>query len=167
MSTLSSALAKLGILPKVVAENDSSVGQTSSPNALDPGDKTYNADSSPPGTKHCGQSETFSGAAITIDLTDLVDDEGRALDGSGLKVQEILIQAGGDNVAAVVISGGDADPYELFGSGKSLNLLAGMKVQLRCNDQLDDIATGTGAGESDIKFSGTTSDTFSYQLILG
>ncbi len=167
MSTLSSALAKMGILPKVVAENDSSVGQTSSPNALDPGDKTYDANSTPPGTRHCGQSETFSGSDITIDLTDLVDDEGRALDGSGLKVQEVLFQAGDNNASAITISGGDADPYELFGSGKSIELLAGMKNQQRCNDKLDDISTGTGAGASDIKFSGPSGATFSYQLILG
>ncbi len=167
MAYLTRAVSSLTIKPTMTLRNDATSGATVGPIALNPADKTYTPTSSPPGSEYAADDVTLVGSSWTIDLTDLTDIEGIAVDGSGLKVQEIRVQADSDNTAAITVAGGDADPYELFGAGGSVPVPPGGVIVMRFEDALDDILTGTGAGESDIKFSGTIGDKFSYEIIMG
>lgn len=170
MASLTKVVSTMTIKPTVELANDSVSGQTQYPTALNPSDVAYESTSTPPGTKYAAQIETLSGsgaATHTIDLTNLVDSEGAAVDGSGLKVQEFRVQAPASNTAVITVQGGDSDPYELFGSGNSTDVVPGGCYQYRFDDELPDITTSTAVGATDIKFSGTGGETFSYEIIMG
>ena len=164
---LTRCVSTMRLKPTLSLANDATSGISVSPTALAPADKPYDSTTTPPATKYAGQTEAITGGSNTIDLTALVDIEGNAVDGSGLTVQEVVIQAASANVAPIVVSGGVADPYELFGSGNSVSIEAGGTLMMRFNDMLDEIATSTASTATDIKFTGTTGDIYTYEFLLG
>ncbi len=170
MAGMTKAVSSMTIKPSMSLSNDATTGSTVVPDALNPADKTYNGTSSPPGTKYAADDVTLPGQgaqSLSIDLTNLTDVEGITVTGEGLKVQEFRCQADSDNVAVITIQGGDADPYELFGSGKSVDVQPGGLIHMRFNDGLADIVGTTATTETDIKFSGTGGDGYTYEFIMG
>jgi len=170
MADMTRAVSAMSLKPVLTAENDATAGMSIAPIALNPADKTYSATTTPPGTKYAADSVSLSGsgaATHTIDLTDLTDVEGIALTGQGLEVQEFRVQADSDNAAVIIVSGGDSDPYELFGSGNSMEVTPGGANQARFNDGLVTIDGTTAAIATDIKFAGSGGDSFSYEIIMG
>ncbi len=170
MATLNSVVSKSSIRSNQTLANDLTAGQTIVPFAVDLTDKTYSATSTPAGTKFAGDTVTFAGSGAgtsTIDLTDLLDIERLAVTGLGLKVQEIRVQAAADNAGAVTVAAAAADGYELFGSGNEVDIQVGGLLQQRFNDQLAVIGTLSAVTTTDITFSGTGGDEFSYEIIMG
>ena len=73
MATLDRVISKSSIRAKQVHQDQIAVGQTIVGTALEPADKTYNATSTPAGTKFGTDTIALSGsgaASQTIDLTD-------------------------------------------------------------------------------------------------
>ncbi len=170
MATTTSITTKSSIRSKQTLANDLTAGQSITPVAVDPADLTYTSTSTPAGTKFAGDTVTFAGegaATHTIDLTDLLDIERLAVTGLGLSVQEIRVQAAADNAGAVTVAAAAADGYELFGSGNEVDIQAGGLLQQRSPDQLAVIGTLSAATTTDVTFSGTGEDEFSYEIIMG
>ncbi len=167
MSTLTRAVSKMDIVPTLELENDASAGAPQSPTALTTGDQSYTPTTTIPVSQYIGQTETITGGSNTIDLTALVDTEGNAYSGSGKRVQEVKFKAGSANVADIVIAGGSVDPYYLFGDTNELDLEPGAEVMLRSPDNLPIIATSTAVTATDIKFTGTNGDTYTYEFLIG
>lgn len=125
---------------------------------------TLNASSTPPVTK-VGSDEDVEiyGGIATIDLTDLIGTNGAAVDGTGLKVQHILIVANEDNYDPITVEPGASNGYELKGASWSEDLDPGDIFQLTKIDTAPDVASGA----KNIDFTGTDGDTFSYIVVLG
>ncbi len=170
MATLSSATSQLGLKASLSLTNDSVAGQMISPTALLTSDKNYASDTDPVGSQYIGQTETLAGTGAvsdTLDLTSLTDPEGASYDGSGKRIQEIRISAPATNVGDIVVSGGDSDPYYLFGTSNEFDIEPGMVIAIRADDNLPIIATSTAVTATDIKFAGTSGDVYTYQFIIG
>lgn len=97
-------------------------------------DATLSSSTTPPVTK--AYKETLTGTQ-TLDLTALVDDYFGTVDGSGLKLQAILVR-NTDTADDLVMSKGAANGYEL-GSATATTIPPGGKLQATYNDKLDDI----------------------------
>ncbi len=167
MSEVVRAVTKMDILPSLELENDANAGAQQSPTALSDGDQSYTPTTTIPVSQYIGQTETISGGSNTIDMTDLVDTEGNAYDGSGKRVQAFKLKAGSGNTADVVVSGGDSDPYYLFGSTNEYDIEPGGKTMGSSPDNLPIIATSTAVTATDIKFTGTNGDTYTYEFLIG
>lgn len=156
---------KTGSTVKAVAvlQGTGTSGQVLRPNQLNPDEITYGPATSPPADQYEDDEQTITGGANTADLTDLTDLEGTAMDGTGRKLQEIRVQCPSSNTAVVVVSAGDSNGLDLFGSGNSVEVVQGGLLVMRFNDKLDDI----GASDKDIKFAGTNGDTYQTEYVLG
>ena len=170
MGTVTKIISTNTIKATVTQANDSTSGQQIVPTAHNPTDKTYNSTSTPPGTEYATDTVTLTGSGAgthTIDLTDLLDNERIAVTGEGLKVQEIRVQASANNSAAITIAAAASDGYELFGTGNEADVQIGALKFERFNDKLEDIGTVSAVTQTDITFSGTGGDEFSYELVMG
>lgn len=167
MSTLKRAVSKMDFAATLELENDANDGASQTPTALTQGDQSFTPDTDVPVSQYIGQTETITGGSNTIDLADLVDTEGNAYDGSGLRVQEVIIRAASTNAGDVVVSGGDVDPYYLFGSTNEFDIEPGMALHIRATDNLPIIATSTAVTATDIKFTGTNGDVYTYEFLIG
>ncbi len=140
--------------------------EKASPPTYNLGPTTYNGSSSPPGVYYSGQVLALSGGAATIDLTALAGALQGIIDGTGKKVQMLRIrgEADGSN-AALTISEGAANPMELFGAANPIVYPAGCKKPwtFEFDGKLDDIS----AGDCEIDFAGTGTDSFFVEFILG
>ncbi len=148
---------------KAVLQGAGTSGQVLRPTRLNPDEVTYTPSSSPPADQYEDDEQTITGGSNETDLTSLTDLEGTAMDGTGRKLQEIRIQCASTNTAVVVVSAGDSNGYDLFGAGKSINVVQGGLIICRFNDKLDDV----GASDKTIKYAGTNGDTYQTEYVLG
>lgn len=118
--------------------------------------KVLNASSTPPGTKLF--ADTFSGNQ-SLDLTALADPEQGTVDGTGLKVQAILVAV--NTAHDVTISDAAGTPYSLNGTSDIVVEGSGW-VLMYFADGLADIA----AGAKDIEIV-TSSTDYDVLIIMG
>jgi len=101
--------------------------------------------------------------AKTIDLTSLTGTNGRAVDGTGLKVQAIKLK----NTSAsnsMTFQGGASNPYELNADANwHVSLPPGGEFMAYCPDTNPDIA----ADAKTIDVAGTGTDQFELSLVMG
>lgn len=97
----------------------------------------------------------------SLDLTALADPEWGTIDGTGLKVQGILV----NNLSAsatLTISDGGANPYSLNATA-NLVVKPGASLQMYFADQLADIAAGAKA----IDFAITAGQSYQVSIVMG
>lgn len=130
-------------------------------------DKSLNASSTPPITMTSAQEITIASGVGSIDLTALPGTGGATLDGTGLKVQGVLLTApGGEdgNAGPITIAPGASNPYSLGGAtwaGEDLE--PGDSRHYLFNDTLADV-DGT---HKSLDLTGTDGDVLRVQLLLG
>ena len=127
---------------------------------------SVNASSTVPGTDVAYDLVTLDGSGkATIDLTALVGTYDRAVDGTGLKVQGVMLtnKGAGDMVFTPGHATGGADPYLLLGAAFKITLKAG---QWNCSS-LQNLAEDIASGVKNIAVNGTIGDTFELSLLLG
>lgn len=122
-----------------------------------------NAGSAAPATEVAGFRKTLSGGAGTIDLTSLTGTEG-TVDGTGLKVQALLIVAvSTNNAAGVVLTPGASNGIDLRGSSWRETLLPGQWALYYLADKAPDIASG----DRTIDLAGTGTDAVDVLVVMG
>lgn len=170
MATLTRATTQLKINPTLTLEGPEVLGQSLSPSELNPADTTYSPTTTPPASQYYAEEITLSGSGAsdeTITLDSWTDTEGRTKSSTGLKVNVLRVQPDSANSAVIVIEGGAADPYELFGSGNAVEFPAGSDMEFEFNDKLDDVGPASGGGATDIKVSGTGGDIVTIEMLIG
>jgi len=120
--------------------------------------KLLNADSTPAGTKSFLDDFT---STQNLDLTSLTDPQIGAVDGTGLKVQAILVNNTSAS-ATLAISDGGANPYSLNATA-NIVVPAGATFFAYYADKLADI----GAAAKAITFTTTAGQTFQLGIIMG
>lgn len=133
---------------------------------LDPGQSTYNGSSSPPGVYYSSQVVALVAGAKTLDLTALLGGLQGVIDATGKKLQVLRIRGEADGTnAALTISEGAANPYELFGAANPIVYPAGCTKAwtFEFDDKLADVA----AGAKNISLAGTGTDSYFIEIILG
>lgn len=103
--------------------------------------------------------------AATIDLTALTGSNGVAIDGTGLKVQTIMVKAVAGNVAVITIGKGASNGYGMgtAGAAWSIPMHGGDKATLEKNESMPDIA----AGAKNIDLAGTGTDAVDIIILMG
>lgn len=122
---------------------------------------TLNASSTVPATKSALFSQALSSGTATIDLTALDGITG-TVDCTGLKVQVFKIKNPVGN-AALTVSEGASNGYELMGNAFTAILLAGQHLTFYGNDATPDV----GASAKNIDLSGTGSETCEITVVAG
>jgi hypothetical protein len=150
--------ARLGLVRSLDDTEVPSAGaHTTAHNAFD-FTKLLDANSTPPGTKSYVDELT---GTQNLDLTALSDPELGTVDGTGLKVQAILVNNTSGS-ADLTISDGAANPYSLNGTA-DIVVEYGGTLLMYFNDQLADVAAGAKA----IDFTITAGQTFQLAIIMG
>jgi len=155
------------VTPRGILTSPASSGMVTQPTKLNPTKRTYTSGSDPPGYAYDDNRFTIDGTGTeTIDLTDLTDMEGVAIDGTNMKLQLLRIQCPSTNSALIGVRNGDTNPYFLYGLGLSnvaFPVHPGGQCLMEFNDQLDDIS----ATAKTLKFTGTQDDVFTVEFGLG
>lgn len=141
-------------------------GQTLTPSALNPAVKTFKSSTTPPVTLYYAAEITFS-SDENIDLSSWTDTEGVTKDATGKKVQVLRVICGSSNTGNVTIAGGASNPYEMFGSSKSVEVPPGGELLMYFNDKLLDVGVTSGVTAENIKVSGTAADTCTVEMLIG
>lgn len=139
----------------------SSSNRTVTFDGFDLDDLTLNVSSNPPATKCAYFTKTLAAGAGTIDLTALPHQEGVTVDGTGLKVQGLIVRNDGDN--NLVIEPGDSNAYNLLGATFKITVFPGCTCEFEFQDQTPDIASGAKS----LKLTGTLVEESSWGFILG
>ncbi len=130
-------------------------------------DETLTASTTVPVTKHASFTKTLSSGSGTIDLTTLPGDgaDTETVDGSGLKVQALMLTNPSTNANKIVASNGASNPYRIDGATTawSITLAPGQSVLLRLGDAGDDV----GSSHKTIDLAGTGSQTLKVRVVLG
>ena len=154
------------VSPRGILTSPGSSGMVLSPTKLNPAIRTYTSGSDPPGYFYDDNQYTIDGTgAETIDLTDLTDVEGVAIDGTNMKLQYLRMQCPTTNSALVGVKEGDTNGYLL---GASLSTIAvpcnpGGRLEMEFADQLSDISVTAKT----LKFTGSVGDVFQVEFIIG
>lgn len=122
---------------------------------------TLNATSSVPATKVVAGKFALTAGARTLDLTNLVGTNGATVNGTGLKVQSLLLRPRGPS--AMTFSQGAANPYQFGGANWSIRRASGQAVMLLGNDQDPDIA----GGAKNIDVAGVGTEEFEMVIVMG
>lgn len=122
--------------------------------------------STPAVTKESYRTLTFASGVVNIDLTALVDAVGVTFDGTGLKVQTVLIKNPAGN-SAIVINPGGANPYYLFGTGQSLTIPGHATIDCGIGMVLPEGLADVGPTAKTIQVVGVTGQSFHIGLTLG
>lgn len=121
-----------------------------------------NATSTAPVSVTSYQQYALVAGALTIDLTALLGVNDESQDGTGLKLQTILIRnPAGNN--PITIGDGAANGYQLFGAAVDVVIPAGATMAFYVPETLPDV----GAAAKDIGVSGTGTETFDVGITLG
>lgn len=123
--------------------------------------KVLGAGTTPPLSMVSYQIYALSSGSATIDLTALDGVNDVNQDGTGLKVQTLIVYNPSANV--ITIAPGASNGYALFGSGNSIDVEPGARMQFFFNDKTPDVA----AGVKEIDLSGTDTDTIQLGFGLG
>lgn len=126
-----------------------------------PSNITLNGSSAAPVTKPVVDNLALSAGAYTIDLTSMTGTNGAAVNGTGLKVQAIHIRNNG--AAAMTITPGSSNPYNLLGSSFSVVLAPGQEFAFYGNEAAPDIS----GSAKEIDIAGTGTDDFDLSLVMG
>lgn len=144
-------------------EADAADQMSVSQNGFNLNNVSLNANSTVPATKSSYKTYTLGGGGtLTIDLTDLDGLLEAAVDGTGLKVQTIVVRNPSSN-NAVTIAPGASNPYPLWGTGNSREVKPGARFGEYFADQLADVASNA----KEIDLSGTAGQTIDIGLCLG
>jgi hypothetical protein len=141
-------------------------GQILTPEQFNPASQSFTSLTTVPGTQFYAKQITLASDEV-IDLSSWTDTEGETKDSDGLKVQVFRAQCDDGNTGDITIQGGDSDPYELFGSGLSVEIPPGGSQINYFADQLADVGLTSGVTATDIKVSGTTGDVVDIEMVIG
>ena len=154
------------IRPKGILTSPASSGMVLQPNKLNPTDLVFTSGSDPPGWAFDDNRFIIDASgAEEVDLTDLTDVEGVALDGTNMKLQVLRVQCPSTNSALIGVKDATVSGYPL---GVSISNIAvpcnvGGVLLMIFNDQLSDITAGRKA----LRFTGTEDDVFTLDLVIG
>jgi len=121
------------------------------------------ADSTPAVTEGGFFQQLMTAGAATVDLTNLTDVRGRAVNLNALKPRSIKIKALDANAGAVTIAKGASNGYTGFGSNFSLTLPAGGEVEL----YFGSAGTAVSGTVKTLDLSGTGTDGVQISLSAG
>lgn len=105
---------------------------------------------------------SLTAGALTIDLTNLAGTDGTK-DGTGLKVQAVLIRNHDEGNAAMTFGVGASNGYQLKGATWEETLLVGQEMLFYGNDATPDIE----ASAKTIDVTGTGTESFQFMVVLG
>jgi hypothetical protein len=127
-------------------------------------DRTLDANSTPPVSKHSEGQKALSSGAGTLDLTAL---PGKTADetvvGTGLKVQFAMFRNPITNANPITVTFGASSPYLLGGSGFKVILQPGEKWAYEGTSTSPAVASGA----KNIDLAGTGSQALDYEIVLG
>lgn len=128
-------------------------------------DNTINLSSTttPPISQVSDFTAALIAGTLNIDLTNLPASSGAAINGTGLKVQGIIIQAPIANLNPITLTPGGANPYNLFGAAFSKTLYPGQLSMDFLNGQAPVVAGGAKI----ITLTGTGTQALNIILLLG
>ena len=122
--------------------------------------------STPAVTKSSYKEYALIAGALTIDLTALTDAVGAALDGTGLKVQTVIIVNPAGN-AAINIAPGASNPYPLLGTGNDITIPAHATQLTVIGMYLPDGTPDVSGSVKTLDITGTGTQTFKLGITLG
>ncbi len=114
-------------------------------------------------TKAASFAQAMSGGAATIDLTALVGVNGLAVDGTGLRVQWMLVENPATNGNPITISEGASNGYDGFGASFSLTLAPGAYAVVFSADAGSDIS----GSKKTLDLAGTLTQALNVVLAIG
>jgi hypothetical protein len=126
-----------------------------------------NASSVPPATKVAAFEKALVAGAGTIDLTALTGTNGATIDGTGLKVQGILIVNPATNANPLVIEPGGANPYNLFGAAFKITLHPGKSLHWISAKDADTPDVAAGAKNIALSDGAAGTETHKFIVVLG
>jgi len=121
------------------------------------------AASSVPVTKVANFDQALTAGAATIDLTALPGINGATVNGSGLKVQLLRVQAKSTNANAITLTEGASNGYELAGNAWKAAVQAGQELTFYANEKAPDI----GSGAKTIDLAGTETQALEVLIVMG
>lgn len=124
---------------------------------------SLDADSDPDVTEGGFCEKAMTAGAATIDLTALVDVQGRTINLDTLRVRAVKIRALDANAAAVTVAKGASNGYTGFGLAFSVTLAAGQEATL----YLGATGTAVSATEKTLDLSGTGTDGIQLAIAAG
>lgn len=125
---------------------------------------TINGTSNPAGTVHAAFQQALTAGAATIDLTNLSGVNGKATDGTGLRVQAAIFRNPAANANPITISKGAANAYDGFGVNFSITLAPGASVgPIVTADAGSDI----GPAKKNLDLAGTGAQALDVIFVLG
>lgn len=107
--------------------------------------------------------QALTAGAASIDLTALTGTNGGAVNGTGLKVQAILIKNKSTNSNVMTFAVGASNGYNLAGAGWSEALLPGQWTLKFLNEAAPDVA----AGAKTLDIAGTGAEVAQIGIVLG
>lgn len=142
--------------------------QTISLTTLNPDDVSLTSSTSIPAVHWLCEKVTIPGGGSSdIDLTSWTDTEGESKNSYGKKVRVLRVQPASTNSGSITIAGAAVNPYELFGSGLSVEFPPGVDMQFYFANQLSTISSASGGGPTAITVSGTAADVVYVEMGIG
>ena len=121
------------------------------------------AATTPPVTKVAAFTLALVAGEAEIDLTNLTGSNGGPIDGTGLKVQVLKVNATSTNANPITFEAGDSNGYTIGAVGWVSPLLAGQEWLHYGNEGNPDVA----AGAKIIKVTGTGTQSAQVLIVLG
>ena len=126
-------------------------------------EKTLGAGTTPPATKVAAFQKALSAGAATIDLAALVGTNGAALDGTGLRVQAILLKNPATNANAITVAIGASNGYDGLGADFSITLQPDAHALIFANNSGGYI----GPTKKTLDLSGTLAQVLDVIIVMG
>lgn len=115
-----------------------------------------------PVSKQAVFEKALAAGVGTIDLTSLPGVSG-TVDGSGLKVQLLILRNKPGNANAITIKAGASNGYDIFGASGEITLAPGQAIILFGDDKSPDVA----AGDRTIDLTGSLTQVLQVHVVLG
>jgi len=159
-TTLTMAMPTVETLP---ADVPGANAQQITHNALDIVNKVLNSGSTPAITLIAVFQAVLSGGALTLDLTSLTGTNGATVNGNGLKVQAIRIQAPATNANPITVVGGASNGYLCFGTAGKITMWSGSELLFFPNAGTPTI----GGSTKTIDLAGTGVQVLNFEILMG
>lgn len=117
-------------------------------------------------TKESYHDYTFTAGAVTVDLTALLDAVGAAVDGTGLKVQCLIIKNPAGN-ASINMAPGASNGYDIFGASNDITIPGHATYDNYLSFYFPEGTPDVAAGDKTLDFTGTGTQTFYLGIVLG
>jgi hypothetical protein len=124
---------------------------------------SFNVSAAPTGTLYAGFVATLVAGAVTIDLTNLTGTNGITVNGNGLKVQAIILQAPAGNANPLTFKQGATNGYTGLGTNFLITLSASGHAV--CNPSGG--GNAISATNKTFDLSGTGSQTLNVGVLMG